>query len=1376
MKKYLIPLLVICALGAVAQTTPPKALIDSRGTLAQLPVGCSLGQLFFATDAIAGANVYGCTTPGNPGVWTIQGGSGSGTVTAVTGQAPITSSGGTAPQVRCLGCVADVDAVSTCAVPIAGSAAATTAAINACLAAHTSSHIYFPTGVYNVDNSANQPGISSSTFSGTLDFAPGALIKFNTISTASGDVLDLENGTNLTIRNIHITGPTTTPQSRSNAAAALSNLGLHLKNQTNAYIDGAQVDVSGGVCITVELSVHTNLSNINMANCSSNGLFIKSADFTTLTNFQSNVTFDNPIELTNYTVDTAHVGTFTGSNIVINNSTALGIAVPGASHVTIDGFVVNGTCSAGIGVFTDSSVGTAMPTDVHFSHGTITGAGTYTNAISPCTSPVGQGMNADTFGYASFSDITVTGSTLLAAFIHIGTNAVLNNITAYSNVGGVVLQSVTAVQSTNVLLSGGTGNYFATGVTTLTIDGYTAHNLNPSNGLHRALDLESNGWVSASNINIEDTQATPTGYIFLGIGSTNVSPVSNLQFNVPHGSGTTSVDGTFNVIIAGATTALPATQVGYGNSGSTSITSDSGFKRLVANTTSSAPVSVTKSGTTGSSTCGYALTGFNNIGWTPLSSYVSVTNCNIAGINNAIVLPSDAGILSYCLYVQATGIGIPGLIACQLVPGSTYHDTTYSGQAVAFPTPNANTTTGQLTNGGVSGTHGYIGNIQGVIPPSLASSVEQAPGNILEIDNVSDGVNFNNTLFIQNVLSGVPSVAFGISTVMYTTEPTGSSNTNIFGVAGSAVWDGPGQAGNVSSANNQTIIKQGNVGVATGALNVAVIQGGTLGNVYGTDSGITMLNGTATNIIGQLSVVEIDASAAGSVTGYITAGEFDINPNPGVTPNSYNIYINNTGFSGAGTTVNEGLRIENGAVSGTGSLGIHVADPALDNLFEGTLHAGPRTGFTTAIQTELGLSSNAVTLLNNASHPNTLRVVNQENGSNANAVPLSSHQSCSGTMNACNGIEGTLDVTGGTTTAGTGSGEQVNVSGGVVSAAYGFLHYPMTITGGTVTLGYGALFSAPAISGGGVLTAYVPFEANGRPAGSDTSFIVDSNLNVAPTSRTTAGITNSFKNIVEGATFDTVAHNADWGSLVIPTSNAGVSTWHLQSRIDSATFTDRLTVSDTGDTSTPGSLISGLGGSVAGDLELSAGTAPTPGASVFGWVAPTAMTTSVLLQSPNAVPAANQVMLFGAPASNIAAFTWVSIPVTRGASDLTAQTAALTSSALFTPSTTGMYRVTYYAKITTPGTSSILGGTTGFVLNYTDGTDSVAQNLTLTEANQSGTILSIGTGNVTNTTAAVIYGTATVFAKTGVAMTYNLGYSSTGTVMQYEVHVKAEAL
>ena len=61
-----------------AQPTPPLALVSQAGPLANIPPACTLGQLYFATDQTAGQNVYGCTTAGNPGVWTLQAGGSSG--------------------------------------------------------------------------------------------------------------------------------------------------------------------------------------------------------------------------------------------------------------------------------------------------------------------------------------------------------------------------------------------------------------------------------------------------------------------------------------------------------------------------------------------------------------------------------------------------------------------------------------------------------------------------------------------------------------------------------------------------------------------------------------------------------------------------------------------------------------------------------------------------------------------------------------------------------------------------------------------------------------------------------------------------------------------------------------------------------------------------------------------------------------------------------------------------------------------------------------------------------------------------------------------------------------------------------------------------
>ena len=55
------------------------------GAAGSKPANCTTGQVYFATDATAGQNLYYCTTPGTPGTWTQElnsGGGGGGTVTS----------------------------------------------------------------------------------------------------------------------------------------------------------------------------------------------------------------------------------------------------------------------------------------------------------------------------------------------------------------------------------------------------------------------------------------------------------------------------------------------------------------------------------------------------------------------------------------------------------------------------------------------------------------------------------------------------------------------------------------------------------------------------------------------------------------------------------------------------------------------------------------------------------------------------------------------------------------------------------------------------------------------------------------------------------------------------------------------------------------------------------------------------------------------------------------------------------------------------------------------------------------------------------------------------------------------------------------------
>ena len=140
--------------------------------------------------------------------------------------------------------------------------------------------------------------------------------------------------------------------------------------------------------------------------------------------------------------------------------------------------------------------------------------------------------------------------------------------------------------------------------------------------------------------------------------------------------------------------------------------------------------------------------------------------------------------------------------------------------------------------------------------------------------------------------------------------------------------------------------------------------------------------------------------------------------------------------------------------------------------------------------------------------------------------------------------------------------------------------------------------------------------------------------------------------------------------------------------------------------------------------------------------------------------------------AGIVSYVPTGLPAEKAAVDLTAQAAAISATTLYTPATTGMYRISAYLKVTTvDATSSTLGAVT---ITYTDGTDSVAQTAVMLMANEAGAAVTTNSGN---TTAAKLIGTMSIYALTGVAIQYAVAYASNvpGT-MKYEVHLRAEAL
>jgi len=128
-------------------------------------------------------------------------------------------------------------------------------------------------------------------------------------------------------------------------------------------------------------------------------------------------------------------------------------------------------------------------------------------------------------------------------------------------------------------------------------------------------------------------------------------------------------------------------------------------------------------------------------------------------------------------------------------------------------------------------------------------------------------------------------------------------------------------------------------------------------------------------------------------------------------------------------------------------------------------------------------------------------------------------------------------------------------------------------------------------------------------------------------------------------------------------------------------------------------------------------------------------------------------------------------PTEVTAVDLTAQTAAKGLTGIYTVpfggSANGMYRISWSATVTTAASvSSTLGGTNGLQIVYTSPTDSVVKT----------TVASAADTSSANTTGTAVGGTKVIYAANNTAISYQFDYTSSGTAMAYELHLKLEAM
>jgi len=129
------------------------------------------------------------------------------------------------------------------------------------------------------------------------------------------------------------------------------------------------------------------------------------------------------------------------------------------------------------------------------------------------------------------------------------------------------------------------------------------------------------------------------------------------------------------------------------------------------------------------------------------------------------------------------------------------------------------------------------------------------------------------------------------------------------------------------------------------------------------------------------------------------------------------------------------------------------------------------------------------------------------------------------------------------------------------------------------------------------------------------------------------------------------------------------------------------------------------------------------------------------------------------------------IPVIVAEANLPPQVAAKATTPLLTPSTTGFFRVSIALKLTTVGTSPVIGPVT---ITYTDGDGSVAQSIVMLLQSVTGTAVTTTVNNTTTTSN--VNGSCQIFAKSGVAISYAIAQSGTIGSGQWTAHIRVEAL
>jgi hypothetical protein len=382
--------------------------------------------------------------------------------------------------------------------------------------------IFVPKGMYLINNSLGP--LTVHNFSQSLTFDPNAML---ICTTPNQGCLAFEGGYNPRFSGIHI-AYTSVPVDDCRTPNGMCST-LYFRGTTNAVVDSTTIDSGWAMAFGFIDNISGIITRTTVNHSTRDGVYLQDNQNVQISDLRVRDSGDDCLGFHDTTAGSGRHGA-TATRVTCTHIRGGGLAIAGASNVTVSDFVVNGSSAPGIYVISDPTQGFLKPTNIVIYNGVIRDVGSVTDIVPRGGTQHGimiYGSGANPLGNLKFHDIQISGTSgsgvMGGGFVdsvsltnidirNSGLDGLISNASCVSITGeSVVIVNSLTVQ--NCYRSG----FLAVANSDVSVAGLTVTNAWNKGSLEpggKAVDLFANQTIDVNGTVIIDHEAVPTGFAF----------------------------------------------------------------------------------------------------------------------------------------------------------------------------------------------------------------------------------------------------------------------------------------------------------------------------------------------------------------------------------------------------------------------------------------------------------------------------------------------------------------------------------------------------------------------------------------------------------------------------------------------------------------------------------------------------------------------------------------------------------------------------------------------------------------------------------------------------------------------------------------------